>query len=388
MQFYGMAFDDPSLGIAQTGLVVSLRARARDIPLKLDLYANLREMSRGSARMFSSRSAVTSRLYRLALEYDDTLNIITAGRSVPSFAPTIGILDGVTYARRWRGVTVGAGTGFQPDRDLQSSDFNRKKAIIFTVFQPTSWTSALMSAAYAKTWYRGASEREAINATGSGQITDRSSFWASTDVDLRVTENGVHQLSPSLSLLLFTVHWRVTDNIALSGGLDASRSVLPFSFARFIPDSMTDRTLRSGLNVSGSMYLGDGLSVNAAFSPRMSGGTYDGEYNGSTSISAGNIASTGVNVRMQGVVTQSAMTSSQGYGLSAGMNVLTADWNLRIQQIQYRLKSVGSWSTGTTVGLDLMVPIARPLTLLVSADGVNGYGSTSRSLFAELSYRF
>lgn len=195
-------------------------------------------------------------------------------------------------------------------------------------------------------------------------------------------------MRPSLSLLLFSATWRVTDALSLTGGADASRSVMPFSFARLIPDSMTDRTLRSGVTLSGSWAIRQGLSMTASVTPRMSDGSFNGEYAGSTTLSSYNLFGSGVGLRVQGLLTQSVVTEGQGYGATATVQAVSIDWSARFQQIRYRLKRSGSTSFGTTLGLDAMVTVFRPFSLLVSADLVRGFGSTSRSLFTELSYRF
>lgn len=387
-QVFAMGFDDPALDLLQAGLTVSLRARTRDFPLRLDIYGHLRDVSRGGAAPFSARSADASRLYRWTLEYDDQTNVVTAGRMALPQAPTIGILDGLTYSRRMGGWTAGAGIGLQPHHDLLGTDPDRRKALVFASYHPTDWPSASVSAAYAKTWFRGASEREAINSTAGAAMTDRLMLWTSVDLDLRVTEQGVHRMRPSLSLLLFSATWRVTDALSLTGGADASRSVMPFSFARLIPDSMTDRTLRSGVTLSGSWAIRQGLSMTASVTPRMSDGSFNGEYAGSTTLSSYNLFGSGVGLRVQGLLTQSVVTEGQGYGATATVQAVSIDWSARFQQIRYRLKRSGSTSFGTTLGLDAMVTVFRPFSLLVSADLVRGFGSTSRSLFTELSYRF
>ncbi len=387
-QLVVLGFDQPSQNLRQAGVVVSARARLRDLPLRFELYANGRDVSRGSVRPLSARSMNASRLYRAAIEYDDTRNQAAIGRMTLPFAPTVGVLDGATYARRWGSLTTGLGIGFQPDLNLQGADFLRRRFIIFANLQPASMPSASLSGTYAKTWYKGASEREVVNATGSTAISDRISIWGSTDIDLRVSEAGVHRLAPSLSLLLVTASWRVNDVFSLSGGLDASRSVLPFSFARFIPDSMTDHSLRSGLSISGSLSLRRGMSVTATLTPRLTAGAFNGDYAASTSVGAYDLFGSGVGLRLQGTLNQSQMSIGQGLGLTASMNALTVDWNLRVQQVQYRLRSSAPGSTGTTVGLDAMVPILRRLSWLVSFDAVHGFSASSRSLFTELTYRF
>ncbi len=387
-QVFAMGFDDPALDLLQAGLTVSFRARARDLPLRLDVYGHLRDVSRGSAAPLSARSADASRLYRWTLEYDDRTNVVTAGRMALPQAPTIGILDGLTYSRRMGGWTAGAGIGLQPHHDLLGTDPDRRKMLVFASYHPTDWPSASVSAAYAKTWFRGASEREAINSTAGASVTDRLMLWTSVDLDLRVTEQGVHRLHPSLSLLLFSVTWRVTDALSLTGGADASRSVMPFSFARLIPDSMTDRTLRSGMTLSGSWAIRRGLSMTASLTPRMADGAFNGEYAGSTTVSSYDLFGSGVGLRVQGLLTQSVVTEGQGYGATAMFQAVSVDWSARFQQIRYRLKRSGATSFGTTLGLDAMVTVFRPFSLLVSVDLVRGFGSTSRSLFTELSYRF
>ena len=112
LQYHTSQFENTAFNINQPGMVIGLRVAARDIPLTLELYGNMRMLSRGGTNPFSGQSVNESRLYRFSLEYDDHVNIVTLGRILPYYAPSIGSIDGLSYARRLGNLTVGASLGF------------------------------------------------------------------------------------------------------------------------------------------------------------------------------------------------------------------------------------------------------------------------------------
>ncbi len=95
-QYYSALFDNKDFNFSQPGIVLNLRAISRDVPIKLDLYGNLRTFARGRTNPFSWSATNDSRIYRFSLEYDDNINDITVGRIIPPYAPSIGSIDGVS----------------------------------------------------------------------------------------------------------------------------------------------------------------------------------------------------------------------------------------------------------------------------------------------------
>jgi hypothetical protein len=74
MQYNTMLFDYSSQNIQQSSLVINLHGEATGMPLKFEMYGNLRTTARGNTGLFAGSSKNDSRIYRMSLEYDDQNN--------------------------------------------------------------------------------------------------------------------------------------------------------------------------------------------------------------------------------------------------------------------------------------------------------------------------
>jgi hypothetical protein len=321
------------------------------------------------------------------VEYDDGTYNASLGRMVILSAPTIGTIDGASFSRKLGKFRAGVAVGFLPDPDLQSTDTERKRVAVY-VAAPDLFRSTQASVTYAKTWYQGASEREVISANTSSYLFDGFSFYTMANVDLRVPSGGSHILEPALSLLLVNATARISRIVGVSLGFDASRSLLPFSYARLIPDTLRDRRLRSGLHAGVNISLPFGVRFTTTFSPRSSGSSFGSEYSEYSSLSSYNMFGTGVGLRATLLLTSAAFSKGTGIGFSASRSIAGIDVSARVQQTQYRLTQTDDRLVGWTTGIDILVPIVSRLTAALSADRTTGFGPGSLTLFGELSYRF
>ena len=79
-QYFTSMYDNTAYNIAQPGIVVNLRGAMRDVPLKLDVYANFRTLSIGNQSPFSKAAVNQSRIYGLSESYDDGENVLSVHR--------------------------------------------------------------------------------------------------------------------------------------------------------------------------------------------------------------------------------------------------------------------------------------------------------------------
>jgi hypothetical protein len=388
-QYYGRFYQTPTANTAQPGVVLNLRASARDVPLKFELYSNLRTLSFGSASPFSGNAINQSRIYRLSLEYDDGIHTASVGRIVPSFIPSAGYIDGVLLSQRVGGFVVGTMLGYQPDASLKEVQTNFKKVALFTQYIVPGPAGFMVSSAYSRTYFHSGLDREVISAQVNAFSLTDVFVYANSEVDLRKKSGDQLILSPSLTSLFVNVNYRVARALTVGIGGDASRPVFVFSSIRSIPDSLLERNLRGGMNLSVSLFLPGGLSVSNTFTPRTSKGTFGQDYSNNSSAGLADVLSTGVGVRSYVNVNSNDYTNSFGYGLNIQRHFIDLlDLTLRFQEYRYTIKQISQRDRSRTFGADLLVSLTRALGLLASYDRLLGYGADSHTLFAELTVRF
>ena len=388
LQYHTSQFGNSIFNINQPGLIVGLRASARDIPLSLEVYGNVRMLSRGGANPFGGQSTNDSRIYRLSLEYDDHVNTVTLGRILSYYAPSIGSIDGASYTRKLGNFTVGAALGFQPDLMLQGVQTDTRKMSVFARYQDIDTYNVSVTTAYARTYVSSLLDREALSLGVTAYSSDGFSIYGYTDVDIRKKVDNRFDLAPSLSSGILMLNFRLFDFLSLGVGADASRPVYQYSTVQYLADSIVDRTLRSGATVSINLQLSNGLSFYNTYTPRASAGRFGNDYSNSSSFSWFNLFSSGMMVRASYNLTSNDFTTAQGYGVYLQRNLFGVDLTARYQQSKYRISQLEENNMSKTYGLDIFTLLTRRLTWMMSFDSVQGYGSPMKSVFTELSLRF
>jgi hypothetical protein len=388
-QYYISRYDNELYNTTQPGVVINLRGRSTDIPLRFELYSNIRTLSFGNAGPFSKSAVNQSRIYHLSLEYDDGANDVSVGRIIPMQAPSVGYIDGAMYARKLGGVTFGTTMGYQPSYTLRGLSTDYKKFALFASVQPVDSMNLTLSSAYARTYHLNILDREVVSGNLSLYTLDGFQVYGYSEFDLRAPSNGEFKLSPTLTSLFVNVSYRVMQMLTLGLGADASRPLYTFSVARFIPDSLRETRLRSGLSTTISLYFPGGITLSNTYAPRTSESRFASVYSNYTMIGFADLFSSGISFRSNFNLNANEYSTSNGYGVGLQRGVLDiADINVRFQQNTYVLKNYGDKHISRTFGTDLIVNLTRGLAVMMSYDRLNGYGITSNSIFGELSVRF
>lgn len=387
-QYLSAQFEDSRYNLNQPGIVLSLKGVARDLPLKMEMYGNLRMLSRGGSNPFSGSATNESRIYRFSLEYDDKTNVVTLGRILPQYAPSIGSIDGVSYSRRLGNFVAGGSIGFQPTLKQQGISTDTRKLALFGQFQTRDPLDLSITAAYSRTYLFSQLDREAISFMANAFTLDGLSIYAYGDVDIRKKIDGRFDVSPALSTGIVGVNYRVADFLTLGLGADASRPIYQFSSVQLLADSVLDRKLRSGATFSVNVTMGNGLGFYNSFTPRSFDGPFGEDYANSSSLYLSNAFSSGVMIRTSITLSSNNITSAMGYGINLQRNILGVDMTLRYQQSRYRIIQLDATNTGETFGIDIIVLVSDKLSFFTSVDAMRGFGSNANTLFSEISWRF
>lgn len=388
-QYHTTKYNNAAYNITQPGIVLNVRAQTRDVPLTFDLYSNFRTIAYGDQNPFSGKTVNQSRIYRLAITYDDTVNRIAVGRIAPTVAPSIGYVDGVLLARRLGDFTVGATLGFQPPYTQRGVSTETKKMAVFAQWDTRELAPGNLTMAYARTHALSALDREVVSGLVQMSILPELFLYANSEVDLRRKSGEEFILDPSLTTAYMTLNYRLSNLISLGVGGDASRPVFLYSSIRSVPDSLLDRRLRGGASVNLQVRLQGGISVFNTYTPRSSSRGFAKDFSDNLSVSFSDAASTGINLRTSASLNRNEFAHSTGYGVAVQRNILNLlDLTLRFQRYAYTVQRTDSRNTSTTVGADAMIPLGSALSFYASYDRLDGSGTKSHAVFGELSVRF
>ncbi|MBI3579497.1 MAG: hypothetical protein HY089_08845 [Ignavibacteriales bacterium] len=337
---------------------------------------------------FSGNSSNESRIYRLSLEYDDQFNVVTVGRILPLYSPSIGSIDGISIARRFGNFTAGGSVGFQPSLTLQGTSTDTKKMSLFARYQGHGFYDLTFTGAYARTYVSSQLDREAVSIGLSAYSTNGLSVYAYGDVDIRAKNGDRLEVSPFISSAFLMVNYRLFDFLTLGIGADASQPVYPFSTVQSVADSLLDHKSRSGATISLNATFGNGLGLYNSFTPRTSDEGFGKDYTNYSSLYWTDFLSTGAMVRGTYTLTANGFTTAQGYGIHLQKNFSGLDCTIRYQQSRYTTLQFTQSNISQSYGVDFAALLTRQLSLIVTVDALRGYGSAMNAVFTELSWRF
>jgi hypothetical protein len=389
-QYFTSLQSTADFNISQPGIAINLRGTMRDIPVKLDVYANLRTLSIGKQSPFSRSAINQSRIYGLSLTYDDLENVVSLGRIIPTFSPSIGYIDGALLSRKFGNVVFGVTVGFQPEYSLRAVSTGFKKFAAFAQFLSDDRISFSASAAYARTYFHSALDREAASVLLNAAITQDVFLYANTEVDLRKKSGEQFVLSPKLTSAYVNLNYRITSSFSIGLGADAARPYYSFESVRNVPDSLLYDELRSGVSLNVSWMLPGGISLYNTYTPRNSSEqSFGKEFSNYSSLNLNNLFESGLNFRVNANVNANQFTNGNGYGAALQKTFgSVVDVNVRYQTNTYTIKQLDARNRSVTVGGDVMVFLTSSLTFLATYDRLDGYGTISNSIFAEVSVRF
>lgn len=386
LQYYGIQFEDPAQSLAQPALGFSLGADLRDLPVKFTFYGVQRQRSHGTLSPFDRKSRPETRLYRVSVEYDDGATIVQLGRIYPASSLPMSAVDGASVGRRLGNFTAGIGGGAEPTLTFKYRQNHLWKGMAFLNYQTTTPFFWGAGALYTRSYILSALVRETASLSFFLSTPSGISLTGFSDIDLRRPLSKTFTGDPSLTSLMLLGSARVHPSVSVFAGIDGARSVPSPTDYGVVPDTMINRTLRSGLTTGASVFIQSWLwTIN--FSPRMGPGSVGKEYSASTSMGTRNLLSTGVEIRSTANLNHNAYTSYTSYGLQARRNDFGVDWRLRFQYYSSTIRQNDSRRDGTVAGVDVVAMIAENTSIMATLDTWRG-ATYMNVMFFEVSWRF
>ena len=375
--------------VTQPSLSLNLRGDASGAPVRFEIAGVLRSSVTGTSGPFTSGAVNRSRVYRLSVEFDDSLNRAGLGRLFPFAGLPSGYIDGLVASRKVGIVEIGAAAGFEPDFRQEKFISDWKKVMVFagaSSVEPFGWS---MTAGYSKSFLRSSAERSVLSGSATLAPSRALFFSAQSEVDFLSVKNSTVVSKPKLTSLIAHLSWRASDMLTVGAGMTAWRPVYPLSLVSVLPDSMKDDRLWVSPSVSIRLFPGWGFNIREQYSPRTTPDGFGEEYSNTVSVGYDNILQSGVAVRASHSLNKSSLAASTGYAFSLRRSVgVSADAGLRYQYYLHDFERGPEESRTRSVGADLSFALSNPLYLMLSGELSFGSISDYRLFSGSLSWRF
>ncbi|MGA2623346.1 MAG: hypothetical protein ABSF91_05780 [Bacteroidota bacterium] len=385
VQYFGNIQSVASQTISQPGIVLDLRGRVNNSHIGFEMYGNFRSISYGGQSPVVNRT----RIYRMSVDYDDSVDRLSLGRILPPFSASVGYTDGALFTRKIGEMVVGAAAGFEPSFDQRTFSADRKKIAFFAGYASPATFHSAVSIAYSRTYYLSQLDREVVSSTLSVFPVNDFFLTAQGDVDLRSKSSQDFVLSPKLTTFFANANYRVNALLSVGAGMSAWRPTYSFSSVSAIPDSLIDQNVRTSPNLNVSLYFPGGVSLYNNYSPRSSDEGFGHEYLNYTSFGAYNLLNAGIAARMTMNVNATSFTTTRGYGASVQKSLNNMlDVTVRYQVFTYNMAGLGESSNNQSAAMDVLYIITRNLSVYGSVERIGNLSDRGYSVLAEIDWRF
>lgn len=375
--------------VSQPGVLINVRGKMNELPIRFEFYGNFRSTVYATTSQLAGSNSNQTHIYRMSLDYDDGLNRVSIGRTIPPLSAAVGYIDGAVISRSVGEFTFGAGGGFEPTFSQRSFSTDFKKLVLFGNYHSDSRLPTLGSVAYSRTYFHSLIDREVVSALLNIDPSSELHLWAQSDFDLRLMRNNQLVLKPNLTNLFAMANYRIANFLALGAGISSWRPTYSYSSINTLADSLFDRSLRTNPTVSLSLYLPGNVSFFNSYTPRSSDAGYGKEYSNTSSASISNVFASGISLRGTMNVNTGAATTTRGYGASVQKTFWDlGDVSLRYQYYRYEIIQSEQPNTSKSIGIDIMMSALRDFTLWGSIERFLGLGANATNTFVELSWRF
>jgi hypothetical protein len=389
LQYRTYFYAGSNADITQPSLAVSLRGKIPDSPFRFELQTTLRSTVLGSQNPFASSGINQSRIYRLAVEYDDGSNRVALGRMLAGVMASSGFIDGIAVTRRFGPLAIGGAAGYEPEFSQRTFSADRKKFSLFAGIDPASGSPVSAGLAYTRTYFASALDRDVVSGSIAYAASPDWFFTSQTEVDLHTQAQQQITLKPKLTSLVANASYRPTGALTIGAGVTAWRAVFPLSVTAGIADSLLDRTLWASPNLNVNFSPPGGFSLYESFSPRTSASGFAKEFYNSASVGAWNVFGDGTNVRVSWTTNVTKAARTHGYGASADRRLVEfADLTLRWQYYDFIFTGANERSTSRAFGADLAIRLTRAFTLWSTYELASGFSGNYSHTAVDLTWRF
>ncbi len=382
-------YSDSHFNQSQPGIGINLTGRFTGSDFSFHMFGNFRTLLRDKNFFTSASSSNQTRVYRLSIDYDDSVNSFSIGRIVPAYAPLTGSVDGASIAHTFGIVTLGFSGGFEPAYVPGISYTDMRKFSVSMTLQSEDHRLFQGTVVYSRSYYRSELTRNLVEGSAQVVFNDRLSLYGQTDIDLQTKLNDSLDDKAQFTSINASLNYMVVQALSIGLGVSAWRPAYFFEVIRLYPDNFLDTRIRTTPYVRLSLNLPGGITAMNSYSPRSSDLGFGKEYLNSSSIGWSDQFYTKIFYRAAYTVNTTALTTVRGLTISAQRPISTMlNLNARFQINHFDLPSLDQVSISRAFALDMLVSLIPQVSFWMSAERNYGMTLPYTSLLAELSYHF
>jgi hypothetical protein len=313
------------------------------------------------------------KIFALSVKYDlDKTSSISFGRKINQRISSMGAVDGLQVEKGFGNFMVGGIAGSRPNFLDYGVDLNLLQAGIYIGHATQKDGKQQQSTlAFVEQRNGGATDRRFVYFQHSNNLAKNLGFFGSMEVDLYENLNGEASTKPSLTNMLLTMRYKVSQKTSVSLGYDNRKNTIYYESYKNQLEQLIDNETRQGLrfNVNYRPFKWVTWGANANWRFQKSG--LNESKNLNSYLNFTRLPWIGAQASLTANFLQTNYLDSRMYGLRLTRDIipgkLSADAYYRL--VDYRYKIYENEVMQQLIGLDLSINLTRKLALYLYYEG-------------------
>lgn len=230
--------------------------------LSLESYISFRHKS-GEFQEVKDDIFNALKIYNLSLRYDmNKSTSFSFGRRINPRISSMGALDGIQFEKSMNSFSFGILAGSRPGYKNYSVDPSLFQYGGYLAFSTgNNGGNSETSLAYIEQTNNFKTDRRFLYFQHSNTFIKSLWFFSTVEMDLFKLENEVRSTMLDLTGTYFSLSYRITRNLSVSGSYDARKNVMYYETYKSYVDRLLEKELRQGFRLSGRWRFSDYMIV-------------------------------------------------------------------------------------------------------------------------------
>lgn len=328
------------------------------------------------------------KVYSLSVKYDlDKYSNITIGRKINQRISSMGAIDGLQIEKGTKNFLVGAIIGSRPDYADYRLNLNLLQAGVYVGHvnrnpqnRRETTFGVIEQRNHAKT------DRRFAYFQHSNNLTKNLSMFGSMEADLYQVVDSVVTNAMSITNILFTLRYKVSKQISLSGGYDNRKNIIYYESYKNYIDQLIDDETRQGLRLGGTYRISKRINWGVNGSWRFQKSNFNLSKNLNTYLNFNRLPWIQSSLALSFNWLQTTYLTSKMYGARLNQEIIRGKLNgeLYYRMVDYDYGNAESNIMQNIAGIDFSWNITRTLGLYLYYEGTY---TASRSTFHRVNAR-
>jgi hypothetical protein len=332
------------------------------------------------------------KIYSLALRYDpDKTTRISLGRKINPKISNIGSIDGLQIEKTFNKFSIGAIAGSRPDYTDYGFNFKLLQAGGYVALNTSSAKSYTeTSLAFMQQMNNGKTDRRFLYFQHSNTLIKNISVLSTFEVDLYKLVNDTARSTFDLTGLYFSLRYRMTKGISLTGSYDSRKNVMYYESYKTYIDQVLENEMRQSYRLQANIRITNNIMFGIQGSYRFLKSDAQTSRNFNSYLTFSQIPGLNMTANVSGTYLKTSYMNGEILGLSLSKDMFKGKFqsSLGYRFVDYKLPESNLTVMQNIGEMNLSYMASRSLFLSMNYEGTFEKKDKYNRLYLQLRIRF